>query len=557
MKRLIIGDIPFNFKPCYDEVFAPYCFIKFQNQNSFEFNFKTNLNLSSEEKRQIDLNSSHYTTNLIKEYIDKYNSINGLNFSFKFWNKILYSWLISLVQHTYERELQLRKFINFYKEPFEVKLVEEKCNWNIDSTKDFHDLIYSVEYNEWIVSRLIEKLAPENWKTSYKKVKYLSNNYTTQNKLRSKINFIYHKIFKRTNKIYGVNLIDQIFFEILLRLKKPLGTTKKEFETAPVVDFTLLLSIDKLINYTEPNFLKNLNKLIHKHLRKYSKGKIVLGGSQYLRGDDDFKVRIGLAIENGELFIGTQHGGDDYGLTFHCEEIFENEFNNFSFITWGWEKHAQYKTFFKRLPSPYLLNFKNKHKLKNNEIILVGTRAHLSNRFLSAKPSENQWIEYRNNKLNLLRKLHSENLQERVFYKPFPNTYGSLEDKLFFEKQIPDLKIINSDFHKRILNCSLLIIDHPGTTLNIAMAANIPTILFWDKNHFPLEKKAEKYLKQFELNNMFFENYIELSEFILKNNISKWWNSNQIKEIRNKWCSDYAYTNKYWKNEWSKFLIKI
>ena len=89
------------------------------------------------------------------------------------------------------------------------------------------------------------------------------------------------------------------------------------------------------------------------------------------------------------------------------------------------------------------------------------------------------------------------------------------------------------------------------------MAANIPTILFWDKNHFPLEKKAEKYLKQFELNNMFFENYIELSEFILKNNISKWWNSNQIKEIRNKWCSDYAYTNKYWKNEWSKFLIKI
>ena len=64
---------------------------------------------------------------------------------------------------------------------------------------------------------------------------------------------------------------------------------------------------------------------------------------------------------------------------------------------------------------------------------------------------------------------------------------------LFFEKQIPDLKIINSDFHKRILNCYLLIIDHPGTTLNIAMAANIPTILFWDKNHFPLEKKAEKY----------------------------------------------------------------
>ena len=44
---------------------------------------------------------------------------------------------------------------------------------------------------------------------------------------------------------------------------------------------------------------------------------------------------------------------------------------------------------------------------------------------------------------------------------------------------------------------------------------------------------------------------------VLKNNISKWWNSNQIKEIRNKWCSDYAYTNKYWKNEWSKFLIKI
>ena len=564
MKRLIIGNIPSDFNLTDDEVFAPFCFLNSQKEypNFGGIVFKTNLNLSPVEKLNIDKETSSFTLNLINDLGEKYNSVNNLKLSSKFWKKVLYTWLISLVQHSYERELQVKSLIKNVNYPFKVELLREEVNWKINSISDFFNLIYSIEYNQWIISRFIENLAPDNWEINYIKLDYIkkteiSNDSFIKNSLKKTLSLL----FKRTNKIYGINILNQLYFEFLLRFKRAVIVNKNSgnYRVKKSTNIQFSYSIHKLIEQTQPLFLNKISELVEKYNRRFIPGKIILGGSQYLRGNDDFKIKIGLAVENGEFFIGTQHGGDDYGLSLHCEEIYENEFNNFSFITWGWDKFINYNSNFQRLPSPFLLNFKDKHRFLSNDIILVGTRCNLSNRFLSARPSENQWIEYRNNKLNLLNELNKTELSSRVFYRHFSNTYGSLNDFEFFEKEIPNLNFIHENFHDKIMKCSLLIIDHPGTSLNIAMASNIPTVLFWDVSHFPLNDDGNKFIEEFKANNMFFEDLKALVSFIENNsmNFEKWWSNSKIQKLRKNWCNQYAHSNDNWKNEWYKFIKRI
>ena len=72
-----------------------------------------------------------------------------------------------------------------------------------------------------------------------------------------------------------------------------------------------------------------------------------------------------------------------------------------------------------------------------------------------------------------------------LYYRPYSKTPYSFEDLNYIKKLKKDIKVINGDLHKQILNCKLLVLDHPGTTLLIALAANIPVICFWNRNHFP------------------------------------------------------------------------
>ena len=562
MTRLLIGKIPQDFDLINDIVFAPFCFIGVQDNypDLCHYKFQTDLKLSPEQKKNIDHLSTYFVLDYIKQNFQKYNKKNGLNYSYVFWNKILFTWLVSLVQHAYERELQVKKIIKNLNTPIQVDLVEENVEWNTCSTSDFLNLISCVEYNEWIISRLIENFKPKNWKISYKKSNFKYSNKISNKKFKNTTKYLLEKIFKRTNKIYGVNIFNQAIFEIQLRLKKPVKLNIKNYIHNPNKEaFGLSLDLDRLCCLTEPSFLRNIKKLADNYDRKFSKGKVILGGSQYLRGNDFFKIKIGLATENGELFIGTQHGGGSYGIAANFGEISQNEYNNFSFVTWGWKNHTEYNNFFKRLPSPFLLKFKDKHKFKNDEIILVGTKAHLSNRFLVAGPSENQWIDYRNNKLELFNNISKSNLKHKFFYKPSNNTIDSLHDKLFFNKKLPKLKIINSDFHDRILKCSLLIIDHPGTTLNIAMSANIPTVMFWDKEHFPHEKNAKEFLEKFEKNDMFFDCHEKLLNFLIKNenNFKDWWHNSKTQNLRLSWCENYAFSTNNWKDQWLKFIKDI
>lgn len=73
------------------------------------------------------------------------------------------------------------------------------------------------------------------------------------------------------------------------------------------------------------------------------------------------------------------------------------------------------------------------------------------------------------------------------------NEHGSLKDKQYIKDKVPWAKFCEGYLHSKMIKCKITVLDHSGTTLNIALAANVPTICFWDKDAWAMCFQAEPY----------------------------------------------------------------
>lgn len=110
-----------------------------------------------------------------------------------------------------------------------------------------------------------------------------------------------------------------------------------------------------------------------------------------------------------------------------------------------------------------------------------------------------------------------------------------------------------------MLRSRLLIIDHPTTTLNIAMAANIPTIAFWRDGAWPVCEQAKPIMNALRDCGVLFE---EASDAAAQasdvwGDVSQWWTSAQVQSARRDFCDQYALTSRTWRWDWLKALYKV
>ncbi len=250
--------------------------------------------------------------------------------------------------------------------------------------------------------------------------------------------------------------------------------------------------------------------------------------------------------------------GSNYGTAKVDPFPSQMEYRHHAFFSWGWREQEDYCGNFYDLPSPYLTKFQNKHKERERSIILVGMGARVITFRLDAFPMPMDQISYRKRKLEFLKNISTE-IFKNLYYRPSQDNHPSLNDKSHFRNIFPQIKICDGKLHPQILKCRLLILDHPGTTLNIAMAANIPMICFWDKQQWAFCRQATPYFEALEKAGILYHCGVEAANKVneIWDNVQDWWNQKTIQDARKEWCYQYARTSKLWWWEWAKALWKI
>ena len=561
MKRLFLSQITDDFNPEQDLPLGPWCFLDKEDlyPEWESLPFEPDPFPNSENLAEASRVTCAFANNLVTPLAAHLNQQNGACYSDRFWRLMLLPWLITLVQTSWFNLHCVQQFIEKYKdEQISVELMSDSVDWKFKDTLDF---IYRGTLNpvfeHWLFSRIVENLCPPSWITTYvqKDVEYkeiISRNVSWK---RTAYNELFPNL--RCKNVYGIGPISSIFWSIFLSIKPRRYQNRNTIDGGECLADEIKWPFDfrKIIEKTMPLCFQNF-KSINCGIVKAKLGKFHLISPVHYY-NESVKFKLGLSIEKGEGLIITQHGGS-YGNAKVYPFPSEIEYKQWSFFSWGWTEQEDYPGNVQALSSPYLSKVCNKHKTKFQNLILVGTRAHLFPLRLESVPQPLQNLSYRRNKVQFLESLNS-NIFKEVFYRPYFNDYGSLKDRSYFMKKFADLRICEGELKPQILKCKLLVLDHPGTTLNVALAANIPMIGFWDKKAWAMCRQAIPFFDALEDAGVLFQTGQSAARKVneIWDDVQGWWNQKLVQEARKNWCYQYARTSKLWWLEWARALWRM
>ncbi|HAZ03487.1 MAG: hypothetical protein A2W90_16660 [Bacteroidetes bacterium GWF2_42_66] len=558
MRRLILSTIPDNFNPQTDIIIGPWSLIGKENLypewEIFKFEpdlFETNDEISINVKITVDF-AEYYMVRL-SNYL---NEINKTNYSIEFWRLLILPWLLTLVQTTWDRQLRVNKLLEKYSsEEIEIELVKDNIIWNFKNTLDHQQNgLLKPLYNHWLYSRLIESKISCKWKINWIEEATDVTFLGLEKKLWRKKISEWFSIKFLSSTVYGINRYQAIFFEFLLHLKLTTSdnivkeTWTKKHDS---VQLDWNLDWDNLVKATLPQCFKNITL---KTIKRHTRNTFFLVGP-VLWYDEKIKLKLAREIEKGSKIIVTQHGGS-YGTTKVYPFSAEIEYKQYRFFSWGWGQQENYLGNIIPLPSPLLS--RNKYKKKNSKIIFVSFRSMLYSYRIHSIPQPIQQLQHRKLKIEFFNTIKSE-VKENFYYRPPINEMGSLPDKEYFKEKFPYIKILMGKLHEETMKCKLLIIDHPDTTLNIALAANIPTICFWDSNSWAFSKQSEPYFQRLRDVGILFNNGAAAARKVneICNNVDGWWQQPSVQKARKDWVDIYARSDKNWFWIWAKTIWEL
>jgi putative transferase (TIGR04331 family) len=564
IKELILGTIPDDFDPTKHIGISPTCFIgKEEIYTDFEsFNF-VNAYKNTTELSQIDNLTSSEALALVSLVAKKYNPEIYDKFSFLFWKTIYFPFLGLFIPWLYRKQILIEKVINKYSQD-NLKVSFSSIDHEIVFVDEFQliiDGLWNPQMNEYVLSQILELQTPKKWETSRKRIVFASDEETItrfkrKTGYKTKLVNLLHKYFYRSYGIFGFSYWNEIYFHLLLSIKPKLKHSIKKTNDIDFERIDWKFDIELFIDKFLPTSLRNIDvKLFNS--RKYKRGKIHNYSSR-LYYDIHSKIDAALAYESGGIVITTQHGGHNYGSAFTFEYGKIVEYCSDYFISWGSYQIPKNSGITIPLASPLLSNYANTHATKNSRIIIVGTDMNLFLSRFDSTPNEGNWLKYRKNKLLLIENISNSN----VWYRPYFKKGTSLLDWEYLNGRLKYLNKLEGDLHSELKSCRLLILDHPGTTWYIAMAMNTPMICTWERNHFPFNEEADNWLNKFKHLGIYFENAENAAIKVNKleseyEDLSEWWNQNEIQELRNEWMNVYARASKKWFRIWTKALWKL
>jgi putative transferase (TIGR04331 family) len=154
-----------------------------------------------------------------------------------------------------------------------------------------------------------------------------------------------------------------------------------------------------------------------------------------------------------------------------------------------------------------------------------------------------QWLDYLEDQFAFIESL-SPSIRKNftVRLKPLVNGWHSFER---WQQQFPDLDIDTgkSNFFNEISKCKIVIATYNAATYLESMAMNIPTVIFWNPEHWELNGDATKCMKDLEETGIFHSSPMSAARHIecIWNSVPGWWESSSVQEARIRFCRKYSY----------------
>lgn len=508
---------------------------------------------------------------LMVEVADDLNGRHGLNRSVDFWRIVAFSWLMELAQGAWIGFSEVREAIDLQEgQPLRVSVLSPDEKWNFADINDFeHHLMHNKRLNWWIRSLILIDLAPEDWVLETLPAPDRENiDEQTSNAWTADTNTgMFSTLAKKTRAFLGCGHIAGIRESALLlaayanilprhpgRLDVQPETYESDAEAFPPAFLTVMR---KLIAKTMPRSYREDFPVFAREAKttKYRPGRLRLGTAEVW--NDRKRIVLAHALENGEKTIHCQHGGSYATNLIHLHTA-EVEYKNGPMFTWGWTEHGDYTGNFVPLPSPLLSKIADRHRFKEDSLIVVGECIRLNLPRLVTQPRQESWVLYLQETLRFVSSL-SPAARGATLYRPYLRDNVDFDLNSLRAENFPDIPALTGDLHGKLLRCRLAVLTGAGTTMNIALAANVPTVGFWNPGFHTPSRQAAPLFDALRRHKILFDDPEECAHHIndIWENVPGWWLSPESQEVRQEWTRLFARTSSIWWWHWMRALAAL
>lgn len=259
--------------------------------------------------------------------------------------------------------------------------------------------------------------------------------------------------------------------------------------------------------------------------------------------DDVFKLWAGDKVENGAQLLIVQHGGNFGVAKWNFFEEHQVAISD-KFLTWGWDDPKQKEVI--AFGCPKLLGSKVSFDESGGLLIIGLSMPIMSYHMYSVTISVGQWISYFNDQINFVTSLNKR-VQDATTFRTCGTDFGCYQKDRWIDKK-DYLTITLEDESDRSLvesisRSRLVVSTYNATTFLETMAMDVPTVVFWNPEHWELRGAAKIYFD--DLRDVGILHYSSESAGRHVNNVwldvSAWWRSEAVQKVRRKFCLRYSH----------------
>lgn len=519
---------------------------------------------------------NEYSVNLYEQVLPKVasvlNKIHGKNYSLRYWEILLWPWLLPYISQVYKRYVLIKTALK--EQPgFETTGLSEESFITPINTLDFMNKIEQDLYNLQLFTIMLKFLGYDFPRKkagqASKAVKKISTMAVLKKLLRSiynagfkKIYLLFHSgnIIIAKNTFFDPLLEYQLFFKSAFKI----WVDKTEVYEQPGVmpDMKMRAKLNEvylgsgeferllvfMLHQGFPQcFLESYEHIDKKASKDYPFNPKVIFTSTSTYTDEVFKFWAARSVEHGAILLGQQHGGYYGYYEGHFYTDYEIKIND-KFYSWGWDS-GRYGNKVVPFIGTKLAGLKALGADNRKDGILYTTIVPFSYRaFLTLKYDVAEWRSL------FIKTLLPEILSGlRVRVRPGVH---NLFQSMFPEHNIESWN--TSSFSGSLKNSRLLVSDCCGTTFLESLSVNKPTIVFFNPDTNRLQKDAEPYFEELRKAGILYYRPEDAAHAVnaIYEDVARWWNDPHRQAVRARFCGRYAKTSSNPVGDWAGELLK-
>lgn len=509
------------------------------------------------------------TNHLLPGLVERLNAYHGTSHSVDFWRILIMPWLVELSQKVWVSFLRLQQVAERYGDrALTVNTYHDKTEWHLEDTVGFFTtMLRDYRFSWWIDSEVVAAIKPATWRLQptdpidhpTPPVALEPPPAYAAGKIRGILrNLKYRLGYSDILGIRWSGLALAVYANLLPKSPSRMHFhPDPDFHPEPFFPRPFLDTLDRLIDATMPkSFLDGFPALagIARRL-PYRPGRLRLGTLSHWNEKE--KIIAAFAKEAGEKRVCFQHGGE-YGMLKYNMGYNELEGNLCIFISWGWNYNDPSGNYILPLPSPFHGKIANCHRPQNDNLIVVGLPIRILLNRIHWWNLNNTPIRYCNETIHFLESL-SAIVRRSVLFRPYVRAANDIDIRDIVSARFPNMRFLETSLHDEMMKCRLLVHAAFGTTLNHAMAANVPSIVYLAPNLMVPREEAEPYFEPLRKCGIIHDSPEAAAAHINKiwGDVEGWWLSDEVQQARKIWSHQFARTDRFWWWQWIKALAKL